>query len=290
MWTATTIDQARDQRARLTGSVALVPTMGALHEGHLSLIRGAQSLADHVVVSIFVNPTQFGANEDFARYPRNLDQDLTACRSTGATGVFCPTVEQVYPPGQPACRIALPTLTDTLEGACRPGHFEGVCWVVAKLLNVIEPQTACFGLKDYQQFRVIEAMIDCLAMPVRVVGLATVREDDGLALSSRNVYLDPTQRRRALALSKALRQAKALVEDDGETDPRVVENAMRQVLAASDLTPDYAVVRHPKTLTTLDCIEPQLTGGIVALIAAWVDQVRLIDNRVLAAPNDDPGR
>ena len=282
MWIATTINQARTQRRQLTGSVALVPTMGALHEGHLTLIRRAQALADHVVVSIFINPTQFGPHEDFTHYPRSLDQDLEGCKSAGAAGVFCPTTEQMYPPSQHVCKIELPTLTDTLEGVCRPGHFEGVCWIVAKLFNIIEPDTACFGRKDFQQLRVIEAMVNSLAMPIHVVGLSTVREGDGLALSSRNIYLNPAQRRRALALSKALRQAKALVEDNGETDSSVVEAAMRQVLTANDLTTDYAVVRHPKTLAKLDCIEPSLSSGVVALIAAWVDQVRLIDNMILA--------
>ncbi len=284
MWTASTIADARDQRGRCRGSVALVATMGALHRGHVSLIEAARKLAEQVVVSIFVNPTQFGPHEDFDRYPRDLDQDLAVCRAAGVAGVFCPPVEQMYPPGQAQCRITLPPLTDGLEGRCRPGHLEGVCWVVAKLLNLLRPDTACFGQKDYQQLKVIEALVDSLAMPVRVVGLPTVREGDGLAMSSRNAYLNRDQRQRALAVPQALHEARVLVENDGQTDPAVVEAAMRQKLETYDLSIDYAAVRHPQTLIKLDRIEPRLTGGVAALIAAWVDQVRLIDNMLLATP------
>ena len=281
MWKATTITQCRQRRQRLSGTVALVATMGALHEGHLSLIESASRIADQVVVSIFVNPTQFGPNEDFARYPRRLDEDLARCETAGVAGVFCPSPDEMYPPGQLDCRMSLPPLTDQLEARCRPGHFEGVCWVVAKLFHIVEPDVVCFGQKDYQQWRVIEAMVHSLAMPIRVVGLPTVREADGLAMSSRNAYLDPDRRRRALALINAIRQAQILIEQDGETDPSAVEDMMRQVLSASDLTIDYAVVRHPKTLVQLECLEPDLTGGVVALIAAWADSVRLIDSMVL---------
>jgi pantoate--beta-alanine ligase len=290
MWQATTISEARAQRGGLRGTVAFVPTMGALHEGHASLIRAARALADHVLVSIFVNPTQFGPSEDLARYPRTPGQDLALCTAAGAAGVFCPTVEQMYPGGgptpqaasRPACLVTVPALAGVLEGAFRPTHFQGVCQVVAKLLHIVEPDVACFGRKDYQQLKVIEAMVEGLNMRPRIVGLPTIREPDGLALSSRNRYLDAEQRPRAAALYKALQAARSLVEDEGETDPAAVESAMRTELAAHHVTAiDYAALRHPQSLAVLDCIEPRLTGGVVALLACHLGPVRLIDNMVL---------
>lgn len=286
MWIAKTIHHARQQRRAVPGPVAFVPTMGALHKGHLSLIEAARQMDYQVIVSVFVNPTQFGPGEDFEQYPRQLEQDLTGCERAGVAGVFCPAVAEMYPPDQLDCELTVPALAGVLEGSIRPGHFAGVCRVVAKLLHIIEPQVACFGQKDYQQLKVIETMVDDLAMPVRVVGLPTVREADGLAMSSRNVYLGAEARRRAVALYKSLREAKRLVEDAGESDPAVVEDAMAQVLAAHQVKVDYAVVRHPQTLTELDCIEPQLTGGVVALVAGRIEGVRLIDNGVLGAPGE----
>ena len=290
MWQTTTISEVRAKREALRGTVAFVPTMGALHEGHAALIRAAKALADHVLVSIFVNPTQFGPSEDLARYPRTPKEDWAVCTAAGATGVFCPTVEQMYPGGgpmpqaasRPACLVTVPALAGVLEGEFRPTHFQGVCLVVAKLLHIVEPDAACFGRKDYQQLKVIEAMVEGLNMRPRIVGLPTIREPDGLALSSRNRYLDAEQRPRAAALYKALRAARSLVEDEGETDPAAVESAMRTELAAHHVTAvDYAAVRHPQTLTVLDCIEPKLTGGVVALLACHLGPVRLIDNMVL---------
>jgi pantoate--beta-alanine ligase len=284
MWIARSVDECRRLRADLTGRVAFVPTMGALHEGHLSLMRGARQWADHVVVSIFVNPTQFAPHEDLERYPRPLEDDLRRCEDAGAAGVFCPSVEQMYPPGEPACAITVPALADMLEGEHRPHFFAGVCRVVMKLLNIVRPDVACWGQKDYQQYRVIDALSADLMLPVTHVLLATVREADGLAMSSRNVYLSAEQRTRALGLIKALRLARALVEEQGESDPRAIEDAMRQALEAHRLAVDYAAVRHPRTLAPLDCVEPALTGGVIALTAAHVDQVRLIDNMLLGAP------
>ena len=273
----------RDRRGQLDGTVAVVPTMGALHEGHLSLIRRGLELADHVVATIFVNPTQFGPGEDFDRYPRQLERDLKVCADAGAAGVFCPVPQTMYPPNQLETSLTVPALENVLEGAFRPGHFAGVCRVVAKLLNITQPDVALFGHKDYQQLRVIETMVDDLNLPVRVEGCPTLREPDGLAMSSRNRYLTDAERHHALGLYKTLSEAKLLVESAGEADPGAVEAAMAQSLRAHQVEVDYAVIRHPQTLTELDCIEPALTGGVIALIAGRVGKTRLIDNMLLGA-------
>lgn len=282
MWLSTTIADVRRRRRAEAGTVAFVPTMGALHEGHIALVEHGHRVADHVVVSIFVNPTQFGPHEDFHKYPRPLERDLAMCEAAGVAGVFNPPVEEMYPPHAPACEVNVPMLTADLEAAARPGHFAGVCRVVAKLLNIVQPDVACFGMKDYQQLQVVTAMVRDLNMPVAILPCPTVREPDGLAMSSRNRYLDAEQRRRATGLAKALEQARMLVEDAGEADPATVEAAMRQVIVAHRFDRiDYATVRHPHTLATLDAIEPALTGGVVALVAARLGPTRLLDNRVL---------
>lgn len=255
--------------------------MGALHEGHLTLMREAAKHADHVWVSIFVNPTQFGPHEDFDRYPRMLKQDLASCEAAGVSTVFVPTVDEMYPPDAIDTQVSVPDLAAELEGKMRPGHFDGVCRVVAKFLNITQPTVACFGQKDYQQLKIIEAMVRDLMMPTRIISVPTVRESDGLAMSSRNRYLNDEQRKHAVGLSKALKHAKMLIEDTGETDPAVIEHAMQQVLEAHHLDVEYAVIRHPQTLAELDCVEPTLTGGVVALIAARSEAVRLIDNMVI---------
>ncbi|MFW5682393.1 MAG: pantoate--beta-alanine ligase, partial [Phycisphaeraceae bacterium] len=184
-----TVHELRAWRRSRAGKVALVPTMGALHEGHLAHIDLALRHADDVVVSVFVNPTQFGPTEDFDRYPRDLDRDSEACESRGATAVFCPSVEQMYPPGVPEASVDVPRVSRELEGTHRPGHFPGVCRVVAKLLLMSMPDAATFGRKDFQQLRVVQAMIADLRMDVDVLEAPTVREADGLAMSSRNRYL-----------------------------------------------------------------------------------------------------
>ena len=281
MQIANTVAECRARRAELAGTVALVPTMGALHKAHLALVERARALADHVAVSIFVNPTQFGPHEDYDQYPRMLETDLQRCAQAGVDLAFTPDVSQMYPPQALDTQIEVPDLSSVLEGEARPGHFAGVCRVCMKLFQIVQPDVAVFGQKDYQQLKVIEAMVDDLLLPLRIEAAPTGRESDGLAISSRNAYLTDEQRRHAVGMYRALQQARALVEDEGETDPAAVEYAMRDVLAAHHLAVRYAVVRHPATLQPLDAIEPALTGGVVALIAAHLGGVRLIDNMVL---------
>jgi pantoate--beta-alanine ligase len=257
-------------------SLALVPTMGALHDGHLSLIRHAASEAEHVAVSLFVNPTQFGPTEDLDQYPRPLEKDLALCEAEGVDLAFCPTPQIIYPDQEIDLVIDVPSLTQTLEGARRPGHFVGVCRVVAKLLSIFQPTIACFGQKDFQQLRVIEAMVEGLNMPVRIDRCPTLREPDGLAMSSRNIYLDANQRIRALGLHQALTEATTLI-DSGQTDPIAIESAINSILKRADCDVEYAVVRDAIHLGELN----RLTLPAVCLIAARVDHVRLIDNAIV---------
>ena len=278
MKVVTTIEEARQKAAR-GSDLALVPTMGALHAGHISLMERGKELAQRVAVTIFVNPTQFGPNEDFRRYPRPLERDLQMCREAGADWVFAPQVDQIYPPDELEVTVDVPALTRVLEGEHRPGHFAGVCRVVAKLLAITLPRYACFGQKDYQQLKVIEAMTRGLCLPTQIVPCPTLRDPDGLAMSSRNMYLSEQQRPRALALSKALKIAMTMIHE-GALAPDAVEAAMRQELLAHDLKPDYAVVRDARTLAPLDLINPQLEP-VVCLIAARLENVRLIDNQVI---------
>ena len=270
-----TIVETRRLRRSL-GELALVPTMGALHEGHLSLIRRARELADKVAVSIFVNPTQFGPSDDLSEYPRPIERDLDLCRAEGVDLVFHPEVDAIYPSQETEVTVDVPALGGMLEGAHRPGHFGGVCRVCTKLFNIIEPQVACFGLKDYQQLLIIEAMVRGMSLPIRIERCATVREADGLAMSSRNAYLKPDQRRRAVALHKSLVLAQRLVAD-GQGDPQIVEQAMQHELEAHRPDVDYAVVRNAHTLEALDAINPSMTAA-VCLVAGRLEQVRLIDN------------
>jgi pantoate--beta-alanine ligase len=275
--------------------------MGALHAGHLALVARAREVAGdqgQVWVSLFVNPTQFGPGEDYQRYPRPREADLSACESAGVDVVFAPQVQAMYPPaeaGAVACDVDVPGLTGVLEGASRPGHFAGVCRVVAKLLGLCQPTAACFGEKDFQQLRVIEAMVADLCWPVRVVRCETVREPDGLAMSSRNRYLDPADRQRALGLSRALGAARQAVAG-GAADVGAVEAVMRAVLEQHELAVDYAVVRDAATLRPAPPPEappappPEAEAkvqahaegagmrGMRALIAARAGAVRLIDN------------
>jgi pantoate--beta-alanine ligase len=256
--------------------VGLIPTMGALHEGHLSLVRTARAKSDIVVATIFVNPTQFGPNEDFSKYPRTLDADLQVLAAAGCDWVFVPERESMYPPGA-STMIEPPAVAQPLEGVCRPGHFRGVATIVLKLLNLIPATAAYFGQKDYQQVCVIQHMIRDLNVPIEIIVCPTVREADGLAMSSRNRYLSPVERQQAVALSQALNEAHRLVKD-GERDAAKVGAAMRNILSSAGIERvDYATVAHAESLGEVD----QIAGPTVALIACFVGTTRLIDNRRL---------
>jgi pantoate--beta-alanine ligase len=266
---AETAAELRKLRADLPGPVALVPTMGALHAGHRALVRAARERAGSVVVSVFVNPTQFGPGEDFDRYPRTWDADLAALAEEGADVVFHPSVDEVYPPGSVGVTVRPGPLGDVLEGAVRPGHFAGVLTVVAKLFGLVRPDLALFGEKDYQQLTLVRAMARELALGVEVVGVPTVREDDGLALSSRNRYLTPELRAAAVALSGALRAG----ADAGPRGAGAVLAAARAVLAeARDLVPDYLELTDP------DLGPAPAAGPARLLVAARAGTTRLIDN------------
>jgi pantoate--beta-alanine ligase len=266
---ASSVADLRALRAALPGPVALVPTMGALHEGHRALVRAARERAASVVVSVFVNPTQFGPGEDFDRYPRTWEADLAALAEEGADLVFHPEVDDVYPPGALGVTVDPGPLGSVLEGAVRPGHFAGVLTVVAKLFGLVRPDLAVFGEKDYQQLTLIRAMARELALGVDVVGVPTVREDDGMALSSRNRYLDPAQRSAAAAISAALRAGAAAGPDGADA----VLTAARSVLAAEpSLTPDYLELTDP------DLRSAPEVGPARLLVAARAGTTRLLDN------------
>jgi pantoate--beta-alanine ligase len=260
-------------KARAAGEVALVPTMGALHEGHRSLIRLARTRADQVVVSIFVNPLQFGPSEDFSRYPRTFDADLEVCRDEGVDVVFHPSAEDMYHPDR---QVSLRSgrMGEIVEGAARPGHFDGVLTVVLKLFNQVQPDVAIFGQKDAQQLALIRRMVADLDVPVEIVGAPTVREPDGLALSSRNRYLSAEDRQVALALSRALHKGAA------ELAPSRIRAAAREVLDAAGprLAVDYLALVDPATFTE---VGESYAGPAVLAVAAKVGTTRLIDNVIL---------
>ena len=265
-------DTAADLRELLAdqpGPVALVPTMGALHEGHRTLVRAARERAATVVVSVFVNPTQFGPGEDFDRYPRTWDADLAALAEEAADVVFHPPVDEVYPPRAAGVTVDPGPLGSVLEGAIRPGHFAGVLTVVAKLFGLVRPDVALFGEKDYQQLTLIRAMARELALPVEVVGVPTVREDDGLALSSRNRYLSPAERATAVALSRALRAGAGA----GRQGADAVLTAARAVLAA-----EPALLQDYLELTDTDLGPAPTAGPARLLVAARAGATRLLDN------------
>lgn len=259
---------------RRGGNVAFVPTMGNLHEGHLSLVRAARLLADRVVVSIFVNPLQFGAGEDFANYPRTLDNDTAMLEGEGTDLLFAPPVAVMYPkPQAQQTRVEVPELSDLLCGAYRPGHFVGVATVVCKLFNMVQPDVALFGKKDYQQLMVIRRMVDDLAMPVRVVGVDTVREADGLAMSSRNGYLTAEQRATAPVLFRVLSGLAGKLREGGDDFVALQAQATRE-LDESGFTTDYVAIRRAADLQEPEPGEPNL----VILAAAYLGKARLIDN------------
>jgi len=258
----------------LREDIAFVPTMGNLHAGHLALIRAARAQCRRVVASVFVNPTQFGPGEDFARYPRTPDEDAAQLAAAGCDALFLPEVEEVYPFGlAAAARVEMPALTDMLCGSVRPGHFAGVASVVLRLFHMVEPDVAWFGEKDYQQLLVIRRLALDLSMRVRVVGLPTVREADGLALSSRNQYLDAAQRNLAPVLWQTLqrmREARRAGQSVGS-----VEAAAHVDLVAAGFVPDYAALRGADDLSPAQ--DPS-NGAEIALVAARLGSTRLIDN------------
>jgi pantoate--beta-alanine ligase len=270
-----TIAEIRSERANL-GKLALVPTMGALHAGHVSLMQIARKHGSHLAASIFVNPTQFGPREDFSKYPRPIEADLKKCEEAGVDLVFNPSVEEMYRPGLMDVAIDLPSLTGVLEGAKRPGHFKGVCQVVAKLFNIFTPNVACFGQKDYQQLRIIMAMVEALDWPIQIVPCPTVRESDGLAMASRNVYLSPEERQRAMSISRALRLAKEQVKAGFRQANRLV-TTMQNTLLEQRLLVDYVAAVDPITLKNV----AEVSGPTLLAIAARVGTTRLIDNTIV---------
>lgn len=280
------IDNIEDLRAILGewhpegDRIALVPTMGNLHKGHLSLVELAKQHAERVIVSVFVNPTQFGPKEDFSNYPRTLERDAMKLSRSSADVLFTPSVDTIYPEGaELATQIVVPGVTEELEGAQRPGHFAGVASVVTRLFNICHPNVAIFGQKDYQQFVVLKRLARDLHIPVRLIAGPIVRDANGLALSSRNSYLDEGQCVTAGALSTALATVAAAIED-GHRDYGVLEKAAAAELEAAGLEPDYVTVRDAEDL--------QLPGDgsthLVALAAARMGDVRLIDNMLIEVP------
>lgn len=277
---ANTRDELREARATLTSSdVAVVMTMGALHEGHAELLRDAREMADHVILTIFLNPLQFGPKEDLSRYPRTFDDDMRIATAAGVDIVFAPTPDVVYPDGDPGVRISAGPLGDVLEGKSRPGHFDGMLTVVAKLLHLTGARRALFGQKDAQQLLLIRRMVRELDFTVDVISVPTVREQDGLALSSRNAYLTESDREVALCLSRALTRG----ADAAAYGPSAIRRAAREVLVEEPLAlVDYLVLVHP---TTLQDVPEWYRGEALLAVAARVGTTRLIDNTpILVGP------
>ncbi len=264
--------------------LGLVPTMGALHAGHLSLVKEARLRSEEVALTIFVNPTQFGPNEDFTRYPRTLERDLELCREAGVNQVFAPDASAMYPPGE-RTRVHVSGLTNALCGPHRPGHFDGVATIVSKLFAVAGPCLAVFGRKDYQQLKVIERMTRDLLLPVEVLGVPTLRDADGLALSSRNAYLSDAERARALGIARGLSAAVNAFQA-GERSARRLRNAALVHLTQAGLRLDYATLADADELAPIPD-EAQIGKRAVLAVAGFMGQTRLIDNVVLgedAAP------
>ncbi|MGE4579669.1 MAG: pantoate--beta-alanine ligase [Desulfuromonadales bacterium] len=256
--------------------IAFVPTMGWLHEGHLSLLREGRRRGDVLVLSIFVNPTQFGAGEDFDNYPRDLDRDAALAATAGADLIFAPVASDMYPRGY-ATYVDVEGLTEVLCGASRPGHFRGVTTVVTKLFTIVQPHVAFFGQKDFQQLAVIRRMTVDLNLPVEVVGLPIVREADGLAMSSRNVYLSDELRRQALVLSRALATAREMAAQGQIAADAVIAELTQLIAANPDARIDYLQICHQRTLQQQTTIDPDS----VLLLAVFIGQTRLIDNGFL---------
>ena len=277
MNTVKTVRELRAAVARARGEgkrIAFVPTMGNLHSGHMALVTKAAQRADFVVASIFVNPLQFGAGEDLDKYPRTLAADQEKLLQAGCHLLFAPSVEEMYPDGMAGqTRVSVPQLSEGLCGASRPGHFEGVATVVSKLFNMVQPDLAVFGQKDFQQLAVIRALVHDLNMPIQIIGEPTVRAEDGLALSSRNGFLSPDQRAVAPVVYRVLSQIAESIKQGQRDFPALIGEQLKQ-LEAAGLRPDYLEIRHAKTL------RPALSEDrdLVILVAAFLGTTRLIDN------------
>jgi pantoate--beta-alanine ligase len=276
MKTANSIDALRKARAKLKGSIGFVPTMGALHEGHVSLMRRSAKENKHTIVSIFVNPSQFGPSEDLAKYPRTLKDDLAFCKKAGVDLVFTPTSEMIYPKGYDTW-VEVSELSKPMCGEFRPGHFKGVATVVCKLFNLVQPTRAYFGRKDAQQLAVLTRMVADLNMSLEVVPCETVREPDGLAMSSRNRYLSASERERALCISRALFEVQRRYER-GERDVSHLTSVMESALGAEMDEVQYADVRRLADLTEFG---DKIDAPALAAVAGYVGSTRLIDNVVL---------
>lgn len=272
------VAEMRAERSRLKGDVGFVPTMGALHEGHLALVRRARRDNEHVVVSIFVNPTQFGPQEDYDRYPRDREADLRLLAGERVDVAFLPSAEEIYPSGFDEWVEVHGPLVGRLEGAARPGHFRGVATVVARLFRIVEPQRAYFGQKDAQQLLVVRRMAQEQGLPVEIVPVPTVRDSDGLALSSRNAYLSPEERRAATALPRALRLAHDLVREHGVRDAGLLRRSLEEHIRREPrIDLEYISVSDAETLEELAVID----RACFVLLAAGVGPTRLIDNALL---------
>jgi pantoate--beta-alanine ligase len=277
----TSIAEARSasRTARASGkTIGLVPTMGALHAGHLSLVEAARKSCDVVTVSIFVNPTQFGPNEDFARYPRTFDEDCRLLEQAGVDFVFAPPVQEMYPPGV-STFVDVGSVAERLDGASRPGHFRGVATVVAKLFHIVAPDLAFFGQKDAAQAAVLRKMVQDLNLDVELKVCPIVREPDGLAMSSRNRYLNETERRQALVLSRALNAVRRRVEAGEYSSRALLAEGLRVLHEEPAARLDYFSIVNPDTLEDL----PDVKQGALIAVAAWIDATRLIDNLLLLA-------
>ncbi|WP_029917925.1 pantoate--beta-alanine ligase [Pelobacter seleniigenes] len=274
--------QSWSRAARQDGRrISFVPTMGFLHQGHLSLLQEGRKRGDLLALSIFVNPTQFGQGEDFEDYPRDLQHDSELAATAGVDVIFAPSAAEMYPKGY-ASYVQVEGLTETLCGASRPGHFRGVCTVVSKLFNIIQPHVAIFGNKDFQQLAVIRRMTADLNLPVDIVGMPIFRETDGLAMSSRNVYLTAEQRRQALVLSAGLAEARQLVAAGESASAVILADLSQRIIAQPEARIDYLKICHQYSLAE----QEQVDGDSVLLMAVYFGSTRLIDNGFLV-PSDD---
>lgn len=266
------IKELRALRQTLS-SVALVPTMGNLHDGHLSLVERAKAAADHVIVSIFVNPIQFGENEDFGSYPRTLEADCEKLAKAGVTAVFAPSAKEMYPSGAQSVRVVPSDIQNELCGATREGHFNGVTTVVTKLFNIVTPDCACFGEKDFQQLHIIKEMVNELNVPIEIISVPIKRDENGLALSSRNGYLSVEEKAQAIELSECLHTVRAAILESNE-DLRAIEQKAMDHLNAKGWQVDYLSIRDADTLA----VASARTGNLIVLAAAKMGATRLLDN------------